>query len=104
MSRIPIRSQVSTYRSDEISIDHIRQITESCRDTIEKDHKDVEDRYRALFERSLFYVYVHDFEGNYIDANKTTLDTLGYTLDELKGLQFRSLITKDQYPLARQGP
>jgi PAS domain S-box-containing protein len=80
------------------AIESVRDIT-SNRKT-QKELNDVEDRYRALFERSLFCVYVHDFEGNYIDANRTTLDALGYTLDELKGLDFRSLITKDQYPLA----
>jgi PAS domain S-box-containing protein len=68
----------------------------------QKELKDVEDRYRALFERSLFCVYVHDFEGRYLDANRTTLDTLGYTLDEFRGLHFSSLITRDQYPLARK--
>jgi PAS domain S-box-containing protein len=61
---------------------------------------EVEARYRALFDRSLFCVYIHDFEGNYIDANKATLDTLGFTLEELKKLKFRSLVTEDQYPLA----
>ena len=80
------------------SIESVRDIT-AYRKT-QKEFREVEDRYRALFDRSLFCVYVHDFEGNYIDANRATLDALGYTLDELKGLQFRSLITKDQYPLA----
>lgn len=61
---------------------------------------ELEARYRALFDRSLFCVYVHDFEGNYLDANKATLDVLGYTLEELKKLKFRNLITRDQYPLA----
>ena len=80
------------------AIESVRDITANRKTQIEL--KDVEDRYRALFERSLFCVYVLNFEGNYIDANKTTLDTLGYTLDELKGLHFRSFITPDQYPLA----
>ena len=80
------------------AIESVRDITANRK--TEQELKDVEDRYRALFERSLFCVYVHDFEGNYIDANRATLSTLGYTLQELKGRQFRSLITKDQYPLA----
>ncbi len=80
------------------AIESVRDISADRK--TQKELKDVEDRYRALFERSLFCVYMHDFDGNYIDANRATLDTLGYTLGELKGLQFRSLITKDQYPLA----
>ena len=82
------------------AIESVRDITANRK--TQKELKDVEDRYRALFERSLFCVYVHDFQGKYIDANRTTLDTLGYTLDEFRGLHFRSLITKDQYPLARK--
>jgi PAS domain S-box-containing protein len=66
----------------------------------QRELEEVQARYRALFDRSLFYVYIHDFEGNFFDANKATLDALGYTLEELKKLKFGSLITEDQYPLA----
>ncbi|MDQ1333488.1 MAG: hypothetical protein QG552_438 [Thermodesulfobacteriota bacterium] len=59
-----------------------------------------EERYRALFERSLEVVYLCDFEGNFIDANDAALELLGYTKDEIKSLNFGSLLEKDQIPLA----
>ncbi len=80
------------------AIESIKDITAFKK--IQNELKEVENRYHALFDRSLFCVYIHDYDGNYIDANKATLDTLGYTLEEFRQIKFRSLITKDQYPLA----
>ena len=62
--------------------------------------RESEERYRALFERSLELVYLFDFEGNFIDANNVALELLGYTKDNIKSLNFGSLLTDDQLPLA----
>ena len=62
--------------------------------------RESEERYRALFERSLELVYLCDFAGNFIDANDAALELLGYTRDEIKSLNFGSLLDKDQLPLA----
>jgi two-component system cell cycle sensor histidine kinase/response regulator CckA len=62
--------------------------------------KEIEARYSALFDRSLESVYIHDFNGNFIDVNQATLDILGYTREELLSMSFVSMITEDQYPLA----
>ncbi len=53
-----------------------------------------------MFERSLELVYLSDFEGNFIDANNVALELLGYTKDNIKSLNFGSLLTDDQLPLA----
>ena len=59
-----------------------------------------EERYTALFERSLELVYLFDFEGNFIDANNAALEELGYTRKDIKSLNFMSLLGKDQLPHA----
>jgi len=59
-----------------------------------------EERYRALFERSLEMVYLCDFEGNFIDANDAALELLGYTKKDIKSLNLSSLLDKDQLSLA----
>ena len=71
------------------------------------DHKQMEEalqeskeRYNALFDRSLYFVYVHDFEGKFLDANKATLDLLGYTKKDIPSLNFSSLLDEDQLPTA----
>lgn len=51
--------------------------------------KDWEGRYKALFDRSLYYVFVLDLEGNYIDANKAALN-------------FTSLLDEEHMPLAKK--
>ncbi len=64
--------------------------------------KESEERYKALFDRSLSYVYLHDFNGHFIDANEATLKALGYTRKEMLPLNFISLIDKSQRPKAAQ--
>ena len=73
------------------------------RKRVEKELREGEERYRALFERSLEGVYVHDLEGNFIDANTTALNMLGYDKEEIKNLTFLSLIGEDQLPTAIEG-
>ena len=55
-----------------------------------------------MFERSLELVYLCDFEGNFIDANDVALELLGYSKDDIKSLNFVSLLDKDQLPLAAE--
>ena len=59
-----------------------------------------EERYRALFDRSLDLVYIFDFEGRFIDANAAALNRLGYTKEEIHSLNFTSLLSEDQLPIA----
>ncbi len=67
---------------------------------IEKALKESKDRYLSLFDRSLHCVYLHDFEGRFLDANKAALKLLGYTKNEIPSLSVASLLDKEQLPLA----
>ena len=62
--------------------------------------RESEERYKALFDRSLDLVYVIDFEGRFIDANDTALNRLGYTREDLRSFYITSLLSDDQLPLA----
>jgi PAS domain S-box-containing protein len=62
--------------------------------------RETEERYRSLFDRSLDCVYIHDFEGNFIDANPSALKLLGYNGEEIMSVKFTSLLTAEQNPLA----
>ncbi|MCH8900940.1 MAG: PAS domain S-box protein, partial [Chloroflexi bacterium] len=59
-----------------------------------------EDRYRALFDHSPDAVYIHDLEGNFLDANDAALRLLGYTRDEIRELSFADLLDVPQFPTA----
>jgi PAS domain S-box-containing protein len=64
--------------------------------------RDSEERYKALFERSLDWVFLADFEGRFLDANQAALDVLGYQREDISSLTFASLLPADQLPLAYQ--
>jgi PAS domain S-box-containing protein len=80
------------------AIESFRDITPYKR--VQEELREVDARYRALFDSSLYCVYVHDLDGRFIDANNATLRELGYTIEELKGRHFSSLVSREQYPLA----
>jgi PAS domain S-box-containing protein len=71
-----------------------RDITKRKR--MDESLKDVEVRYKALFDRSLYCVYIHYFEGRFIDANEAALNLLGYTREEIPFLNISSFLGKDQ--------
>ncbi len=64
--------------------------------------RESEERYHALFDRSLDLVYVRDFKGNFIDANPAALDLLGYLREDIPTLNIVSLLSPDQYPKTLQ--
>jgi len=64
------------------------------------DLRESEERYKALFERSLDCVFLCDFEGRFLDANQAALDLTGYGREELSSLTFASLLSEDQLALA----
>jgi len=80
------------------AIETISDITDLC--AMDKMFQETQDRYTALFERSLECVYIHDFKGYFIDVNQTFLEVLGYDREELFTIGFASMITEDQYSLA----
>jgi PAS domain S-box-containing protein len=59
-----------------------------------------EERYKSLFDHSRDLIYINDFEGRFIDANDAALNRLGYTREEITSLNFASLLSEDQLPLA----
>ena len=58
--------------------------------------RESEERYKALYDRSLFGVFVHDLNGKFIDANEAALDLLGYKKEEISSLNFASLLDESQ--------
>jgi PAS domain S-box-containing protein len=63
---------------------------------------EIDERYRALFDSSLCSVYIHDLNGNFLDANETALRILGYTKKDLPSLSISTILDRDHLPVARK--
>jgi PAS domain S-box-containing protein len=64
--------------------------------------EDIEERYKALFDRSVCCVYIHDLDGNFLEANQAAFDMLGYTRDEILSLNFASIVDPCDLSVAYQ--
>ena len=62
-----------------------------------------EERYRVLFNSSVNIIYLHDFQGNFIDINETGLKFLGYSREEIKTLSFADLVSHEELEKAIEG-
>lgn len=62
----------------------------------EKKLKESEERYKALFDRSLDLIYLNDFNGMLLDANNTMLNLLGYNLNEINKLNITDILATNQ--------
>jgi len=69
-------------------------------DDDESQMMEIEERYLSLFNHSRDAVYFHDFEGNFIDANDVALNMLGYARQDILDLNFTSLLSENQLPVA----
>ena len=57
-----------------------------------------EERYRTLFEYAPDGILIADRDGRYIDANASICRMLGYTHDELVGLQSADIVVPSEVP------
>jgi diguanylate cyclase (GGDEF)-like protein/PAS domain S-box-containing protein len=60
--------------------------------------KQSEERYRALFDSSLELVYILDFEGSFLDANRATMELIGYGKEEICTLNVATLFDPEDLP------
>ncbi len=61
-----------------------------------------EQDYRYLFENASDAIWVHDMEGNIVDANKACEKLTGFTSQELLGKNVREFVTGEFLDLARE--
>jgi PAS domain S-box-containing protein len=58
--------------------------------------QEINEKFKALFNRNLHCIFIHDFDGNFLDANEAALKLLGYKREEIPSINFSTLIDEDQ--------
>ncbi len=95
---VEIHSSVAALDNQKYIISVAREIPEYKRiDSLQE----IEERYKAIFDRSFDIVYIHDFDGNFQDANDTALQRFGYKKEEIRHLNLKSIMSPDQLEKAR---
>ncbi len=59
-----------------------------------------EQDYRYLFENASDAMWVHDMEGNFLDANRAFERLSGYTLEEWTGINVTQFLSGEALALA----
>jgi PAS domain S-box-containing protein len=62
---------------------------------IEYNREEVRKKYNELFEHSLDLIYIHDLNGNFLDASDLTLITLGLEKDDIPNISIINILDKD---------
>lgn len=78
-----------------------RKQAESQREDALNKSRESEDRYKALFDRSLNLIYVIDFKGRLLDANPAALDLFGFNKEDIASINFDSFMDEEQLAIAR---
>jgi PAS domain S-box-containing protein len=63
---------------------------------------EIEKTYKNFLDRSQDCIYLHDLEGNFLDANPAALELIGVTKDDLETVNFATLLDEKQIPKAME--
>ncbi len=61
-----------------------------------------EKKFRDLFESAIDAIWVHDMDGNILEANQTAAELTGYSLQQLSGANVSQFFPPDSLNLARE--
>lgn len=86
---VEIMANYLSFGGKELDCAFARDISERKRQ--EQALVESEANYRSLFDSSTDGIFILDLDGNFIDANKTAYDRLGYSREEFLSLNIREL-------------
>jgi PAS domain S-box-containing protein len=86
---VEIMANYLSFGGRELDCAFARDISERKRQ--EQALVESEAKYRSLFDSSTDGIFILDLDGNFIDANKTAYERLGYSREEFLSLNIRKL-------------
>ncbi len=97
-SKIDVSLNVSSVRDEEGNVLYGRSVWRDItrHKQAEKALRQSETRYRTLFGESRDAICINTREGKILDVNQATLHLLGYTRDELIGMNVRKLYVRPE--------
>jgi PAS domain S-box-containing protein len=60
----------------------------------EQQREESEKRFRTLFHYSSDEIFLVDLKGNFLEVNQVAIDSLGYSEEQLKGMNFKDIKTQ----------
>lgn len=103
-----LRSGADDYFAKDGGIAHYDRLVNSIKRVVqanlnrkERQHteealKDSEQRYRTLFDNAGDAIFIHDKDGNILEANKIAFERLGFSREELLSKSLTEIITPEQ--------
>lgn len=79
-----------------------RHRSEAARHRAEENFMEIQERFESLFHSAHDILYLHDFDGNLLDANEAALDFLGYERKELSTLNLNHLLDQENMAKAKE--
>ena len=99
ISRNPLTNR--SHAEATLKLVAIRAAGEMERQQAEDALRESEERYQALFMRSMDAIYLLDFEGRFLDANPAALKMMGYSRDDIRKLNIAAVLaSEEQIPQA----
>ncbi len=89
-----------TFELEEANARLTQEITEQKQ--ADRELKESDQRYSALFDQSLESVFISDLEGNFLDANDVGLNLLGYKREEIPYHSFATVVSEDRLQKAME--
>jgi PAS domain S-box-containing protein len=87
---VEIRTTVVSWEGQPATLNFLTDVDRRMR--AEEKLKESEERFNSLFEHSQDCVYILDLAGNFIDANTSALNLLGYDRRDIPSLNIVSLL------------